>query len=301
MRSRLQRGVRVSVLALLTNVVLATVKLLAGLVGHSYALVADAVESLSDCASSVIVWGGLVVASRPPDATHPYGHGKADPLAALVVGAMLVAAAIGISVKAIFEIVRPHHAPAPFTLVVLFAVVLLKEGLYRIASRVAKEIGSVSVGADAWHHRSDAITSLMAAIGIGVALIGGPGYEPADDWAALFASGVVGFNGARFVRGALHELMDAQPPNPVIEIIRTAAFGVPGVLGVEKVLARKSGPTFLVDMHLEVDGDISVRAGHDLAHRVKEAVWAAEPRVADVLIHVEPHGEPAKTGIAAPG
>ena len=172
MRSRLQRGVRVSVLAIFANVVLATVKLLAGLAGHSYALVADAVESLSDCVSSVIVWGGLVVASKPPDETHPYGHGKADPLAALVVGVMLVGAAIGISVKAVHEIFRPHHAPAPFTLIVLVGVVLLKEGLFRVASRVAKEIGSVSVRADAWHHRSDALTSLMAAVGISVALIG---------------------------------------------------------------------------------------------------------------------------------
>ena len=296
MRNQLQRGVRLSVLAIIANVFLATMKLTAGLVGHSYALVADAIESLSDCVSSVIVWGGLVVASKPPDETHPYGHGKADPLAALVVGVMLIAAAIGISAKAIHEIVRPHHAPAPFTLIVLVGVVVLKEGLYRVASRVGKEIGSVSVRADAWHHRSDAITSLMAAAGISVALIGGPGYEPADDWAALLASGVIGFNGARFARLAFHELMDAQPPNPVIEVIARAAYGVPGVRGVEKVLARKSGPMFLVDMHLEVDGDITVRAGHDVAHRVKEAVQAAEPSVADVLIHVEPFGEPANPG-----
>lgn len=296
MRNRLQRGIRISILAIVTNVLLATIKLVAGLVGHSYALVADAIESLSDCVSSVIVWGGLVVASRPPDESHPYGHGKADPLAALVVGVMLMAAAVGISAKAIHEIIRPHHAPAPFTLVVLVGVVVLKEGLFRLASRVGNDIGSVSVRADAWHHRSDAITSLMAAVGISIALIGGPGYEPADDWAALLASFVIGFNGARFARLALHELMDTQPPTPVIEVITRAAYAVPGVRGVEKVLARKSGPAFLVDMHLEVDGDISVRDGHDVAHRVKEAVQAAEPSVADVLIHVEPVGEPANCG-----
>lgn len=293
MRNQLQRGVRVSLLAIVANVLLATVKLIAGLVGHSYALVADAIESLSDCVSSLIVWGGLVVASRPPDDTHPYGHGKADPLAALAVGVLLIAAAIGVCVKAVHEILHPHHAPAPFTLLVLAGVVILKEALYRVASRVGAEIASTSVRADAWHHRSDAITSLIAGIGISVALLGGPGYEPADDWAALLASGIIGFNGARFARLAFHELMDAQPPTSLIESITRTASRVPGVRGVEKVLARKSGPTILVDMHLEVDADITVRAGHNLAHRVKEAIRTAEPAVADVLIHVEPVGEPA--------
>jgi cation diffusion facilitator family transporter len=268
------------------------IKLTAGIVGHSYALVADAVESFADVFGSVVVWGGLRIAAKPADREHPYGHGKAEPLAALFVAMLILAAGAGIAVQAVRELLSPHHAPAPFTLVVLLGVVVVKEVLHRVMKRAGGEIGSTAVLADSWHHRSDAITSAAAAVGIAIALFGGPGYEVADDWAALFASGVIVYNATRLMRAPLGELMDEQPPD-LIRRVREVAAGVEGVAGVEKVFARKSGLSYWVDMHLEVDPEVSVRRAHAIAHVVKDAVRQRVPQVADVLIHVEPVGEAA--------
>jgi cation diffusion facilitator family transporter len=284
----IRSGLRVSLLAMAVNAVLATAKLLAGLLGNSYALIADAVESFGDIASSALVWGGLTISARPPDENHPYGHGKAEPLAALAVALMLFGAGTGIATQAVREILTPHHAPAPFTLVVLLAVIAIKEMLHRATSRVGREIGSTAVSADAWHHRSDAITSLFAGVGITVGLAGGPGWEPADDWAALAASGVIFFNASKFVRRAMEELMDTRPDAAVLERAERTARAVPGVHAVEKVLARKMGTRYLLDMHIEVDAEMSVRAAHELAHRVKDSIRDEHPQIADVLLHVEP-------------
>ena len=283
-----ERGLRISVVGLLVNGGLAIVKLVAGVLGHSYALIADAVESLADIFSSLVVWSGLRVSAQPADANHPYGHGKAQPLAALIVAIMLFGAAIGISIEAIREIRTPHHAPAWYTLAVLIGVVVVKESMFRIVRRVARQIDSGAVLLDAWHHRSDALTSAAAAIGISVALIGGEGYEPADDWAALFASAVIVFNASRLSVAPIHELMDAEAPH-VTEEVRRIAEKVPGVEGVEKLFARKSGMRYWVDMHIEVVPTMAVRDAHELAHDVKNAVCTAMPNVQDVLIHIEPH------------
>jgi len=284
------RGVRVAVAGLFINGALAIVKLVTGLLGHSYALVADAVESMADIFGSMVVWGGLRIAQQPPDENHPYGHGKAEALAALVVALMLIGAALGISIEAVREIVVPHHAPAAYTLWVLVGVVAVKEGMYRVGRRAARASGSNAVLADAWHHRSDAITSVAAGVGISIALIGGEGYEPADDWAALVASGVIAFNAIRLMRSPLGELMDVKPA-AITREAREIAGAVDGVADVEKVQARKSGTRYWVDMHVEVDPAMSVQDAHELAHTVKDAVRAAMPSVEDVLIHVEPAGE----------
>jgi cation diffusion facilitator family transporter len=282
------QGMQASARGLAANAILAVIKLVAGLVGHSYALVADAVESMADIAGSVIIWGGLRIASRPEDHSHPYGHGKAEAIASLAVSLLLLAAAAGISIEAVHEIIVPHHAPAPFTLWVLLGVIVVKESMFRYVRRVARRTGSGAVEVDAWHHRTDAFTSLAAAVGIGVALIGGPGYEPADDWAALVASAVIAFNGVRLALAPLHELMDARP-DALIAQVRTVAEAVPGVHHVEKLLARKSSLHYWVDMHIEVDPLMSVREAHVLTGKVKAAVREANPRVRSVLIHVEPH------------
>jgi len=279
---------RISILGLTASAVLAIVKLLAGLAGNSYALVADAVESMADIFASAVVWSGLRIAARPPDRDHPYGHGKAEPLAALIVALMLVGAGVGIALQAVREIITPQHAPAGFTLWVLLGVVLVKEGLFRIMRRVARSTQSTAVLTDAWHQRSDAITSAAAALGISVALVGGEGYEAADDWAALFASAVILYNAWRLARQPLRELMDAEPTE-IIEQVRAVAAAVPGIEGVEKVFARKSGMRYLVDMHVEVDPDIPVREAHRLAHDAKDAILAAVPTIQDVLMHIEPH------------
>ena len=285
---RLQRSVRATAVGLSTNIVLALVKLLAGIFGNSYALIADAIESMADTASSIIVWRGVVIAERPADADHPYGHGKAETLAAAAVSVLLLGAALLIFVQSLREIRTPHHAPAPFTLYVLLGVVLVKETLFRFVGRVAEEIKSGAVRADAWHHRSDAITSAAAALGISVALVGGDHYRSADDWAAIFAAFIIGFNGFRLLRPALDELMDAAPKEDIAGLARTVALRVNGVKGVEKCLARKMGYGFLLDMHVEVDGGLSVAVAHELAHTVKDAIRAKLPRVLDVTIHIEP-------------
>jgi len=281
-------GARLALVGVAVNFVLATVKIVAGVIGNSYVLIADGIESSLDIFSSMVIWFGLKVASEPPDAEHPYGHGKAEPLASVVVAVAVVGAAIALTVQSIREIVTPHHAPAWYTLVVLIAVIIVKETLFRKVGHAAEDLGSTAVKTDAWHHRADAITSAGAFIGISIALIGGPGWEPADDWAALFTCGLIGFNGYRLLMPALHEIMDSAPPPEMEAAVRALAAGVPGVADVEKCRVRKMGLEFYVDLHIGVDADISVRAGHDIGHSVKDAVRSAKSEIADVLVHIEP-------------
>jgi cation diffusion facilitator family transporter len=276
---------------MVANSILACIKFVAGILGNSYALIADAVESFADIAGSIIVWRGVVVAERPADADHPYGHGKAETLAAAAVSVMLIGAAVLIFLQSVKEIIAPHHAPKPFTLLVLLGVVLIKEGLYRIVARVGAEQESAAVKVDAWHHRSDAITSAAAALGISIALVGGENYKSADDWAAIFASGIIAWNGFRLLKPAADELMDAAPKEDVAGEARDVALRVGGVMGVEKCLARKMGYGYLLEMHVEVDGRLAVADAHRLAHEVKDAIRAALPRVMDVTIHIEPFGQ----------
>lgn len=288
MKSRLQRSLRATWWGLLANAVLAIAKLGAGLIGHSYALVADAVESLADVFSSLVVWRGLVIAAAPADEKHPYGHGKAEPIAAAIVSTMLLIAACGISLQAFREIINPSRAPAPFTLLVLVLVVAVKEALFRFVAREADFVDSSAVRTDAWHHRSDAITSLAAGIGISVALIGGKGFEAADSVAAIVAAGIITWNAWRLLRPALDELMDASPSPEVVNKIRTIAAGTPGVDAIEKCVVRKMGFHYFVDMHVEVDPQMTVQHGHQIAHEVKAMVRRQFPAVSDVLIHIEP-------------
>lgn len=288
-QTRLQRSVRATMTGLTVNVALAIVKLLAGIFGRSYALIADAIESMADAVSSVIVWRAMVIAEKPADTDHPYGHGKAEAIATAAISVMLLGAALFIASRSANEIWIPHRAPAPYTLYVLLGVVLIKERLFRFVGRVGDEIESGAVKADAWHHRSDAITSAAAALGISISLVGGEAYRSADDWAAIFAAVIIAFNGYRLLRPALDELMDAAPKEDVAGVARTIAQQVKGVRGVEKCFARKMGYGYWLDMHVEVDGGLSVAVAHELSHTVKDAIRAKLPRVLDVTIHIEPH------------
>ncbi len=282
------RGMRASLLGLGMNLLLALGKLIAGIFGHSHALMADATESLGDVFGSVIVWRGIQIASRPPDPEHPYGHGKAEPIAAALVAVLLVGAGIGIAIESVREIMTPHRGPAAFTLVVLLAVIAIKEALFRRVRRVGKRTGSPALHTDAWHHRSDAITSSAAFIGISIALIGGEGYESADDWAALFASAIILFNAYRILHPAVNEIMDAAPPAAMESAVRRVAESVEGVIALEKCFIRKMGFSYYVDLHVTVDGSISVRKGHDIARRVKETLRTSNSSIAEVLVHIEP-------------
>src|SRR5215471_5863249 len=281
-------GARVALVGLVINVVLASVKIVAGVVGHAYVLIADGMESALDVAGSIVIWGGLTVAARPPDRTHPYGHGKAEPIAALVVAICVLAAAIGLAIASVREILTPHHGPAPFTLAILVVVIVIKEFLFRYVNRIGRHLESTAVQTDAWHHRSDALTSSAAFIGISLALLGGERWRSADDWAALFACAVIAANGVRLALPAFQEIMDTAPAGKIVGSIRAVASSVPGVVEVEKCNARKMGLDYYVDLHVGVDGNISVHEGHEIAHRVKTAIQQSDSRVADVLVHIEP-------------
>lgn len=282
------RGIQAAQLGLLVNIVLAATKLVAGLVGHSYALVADAIESTFDILSSAIVWAGLRIASRAADEDYPFGYGKAESLAGAIVALMLMGASVGISIEAIREIRTPHHAPAPFTLAVLVGVILLKETLFRRVFRVADQEGSNAVKADAWHHRSDAITSAAAFVGISVALWKGEGWEAADDWAALVAALVIAVNAFRLMRPAVQDLMDRAPDPDVVERVRLAALAIPDVLAVEKLKVRRAGTGLYVDVHVQSDPTLSLHDAHIVSGKVKSAMRDAVPRVHGVLVHMEP-------------
>jgi len=282
------QGHKPVVAGLWMNGTLAAIKIAGGVWGNSFALIADGFESFADVFSSAIVYVGLRYSVKPRDHNHPYGHGKAEPLAAAVVGLALVGAGVTIAVQSIREILTPHFLPEPFTLVILAGVVLIKEGLFRYVNRVGSSIESLAVQADAWHHRSDAITSGLAFIGISTALWLGPGYEALDDWAALIAAGIILFNAYHQIRPALHDLSDAAPPATIADQVRTTARTVPGVRDLEKCFVRKMGFEFFVDLHVLVDADLSVREGHTIAHATKDAILAAHPRITEVLIHIEP-------------
>ncbi len=286
----MQSGARIALAGMLVNVVLAAAKVTAGVVGNSYVLIADGIESALDIAGSFVIWGGLKLSLRPPDASHPYGHGKAEPLAAAVVAAGVLLASIGLAIESVREIFTPHHGPAPFTLVVLVVVIATKEFLYRVVMRLGKDVESTAVKTDAWHHRADALTSAAAFIGISIALIGGEKWYTADDWAALFACAIIAGNGWRLLIPALHEMLDTAPRGEIVSTIERAAASVPGVVEVEKCLVRKMGVFFYVDLHVGIDGAISVRDGHDIAHQVKDAIKSTDARIADVLVHIEPAG-----------
>lgn len=285
----LAQGFRATLVSVVANPLLALGKIVAGVMGNSYALVADGIESSADVFSSLVVWKALRVSTRPADRDHPYGHGKAESIAGLFVSGVLVAAALLIAVQSVKEIITPHHAPAAFTLVVLVVVVAAKELLFRYVSRAGHTLGSTALKSDAWHHRSDAITSAAAFIGIAIALLGGPGYESADDWAALVACAIIGYNGVALLRPALAEIMDAAVPRETEARVREIAGAVAGVRAIEKCRIRKSGLGLLMDIHVVVDGELTVRAGHTIAHRVKDALMAAEDLpVHDVVVHTEP-------------
>jgi cation diffusion facilitator family transporter len=284
----LKSGLFVSKLAIAINVVLAAVKIFVGLVGNSYALIADGIESTADIFSSAVVWYALRWASKPADADHPFGHGKAESVAGALVGLGLLAAAVTIAVQSVHEIRNPHHAPAWFTLVVLAAVVVIKETLYRHVINVGSSLRSTALKGDAWHHRSDALTSAAAFVGISIALVGGKGFESADDWAAVAACGVIAWNGFRILRTALDEVMDASVAPEIVAQVRQMAGEVEGVQTIEKCRVRKSGPSLAVDIHVVVDGNMSVRGSHRIAHLVKDRLLASVHRINDVTVHIEP-------------
>jgi cation diffusion facilitator family transporter len=295
-RARLAGGLRVARLGVVANAGLALIKGVAGVLGHSFALVADAVESLADILGSAVVWGGLRISAQGADADHPYGHGKAEPLAAAAVGMLLLAAALGIVVQGVRGVLVPGESPAGWTLVIIALVIVVKELLFRRVLRVSDSLGSTAVMADAWHHRSDAISSLAAFVGIAAAVVGGARWAWADDAAALVAAVIIFANGWRIVRPAVYELMDGAPDPALVRRVREVAEAVPGVRRTEKLLARKVGTRFLVDLHVHADPLLTLHDAHLLGGIVKSAIQQAIPAVENVLVHMEPDEDELPSG-----
>ncbi|RLZ12662.1 cation diffusion facilitator family transporter [Faecalibacter macacae] len=283
-----ETAINASIFSILGNACLAAIKFLGGYFGNSYALIADGIESTTDVFSSILVFLGLKYSSRPADENHPYGHGKAEALITFLVVLSLIVAACVIAYESFHNIFTPHESPKPFTLLILGGIILFKEASFHYVMKKSKETNSSALKADAWHHRSDAITSLMAFVGITVSLVMGDGWEIADDVTALLASGFIIFNAYKILRPALGEIMDEDLYGKENEDIKVIARKVPGVKAVEKCVIRKSGMVYFVDMHAVVRGSLSVAEGHAISHLIKDRVMEEIPQVQDVLVHIEP-------------
>jgi len=288
-KNLIERGLKTTLVGIIVSFVLAALKIFTGIIGNSYALIADGIESLTDIFTSSIVLTALYFAAKPADEDHPYGHGKAEPFAGVAVAFGIFIAAMIIVVQSVYEIITPHHAPAPFTLIVLILVIITKETLFRFVIKVGTTVNSVAVKSDAWHHRSDAITSAAAFIGISIALIGGDGYESADDFAALFASVIIIINAYKIFKPALFELLDTAPPVQTIQKVRDTAGKVENVMGIDKCFVRKMGLEYFVDIHVLVDANLPVFKGHEIAHQVKDQLMKEHSNISDVLVHIEPY------------
>ena len=288
-RKEAERGAAIVLRGIALNAALAVAKFAGGVFGTTYALIADGAESTLDIFSSLMVWAGFHVASRPPDANHPYGHGKAEAVAALGVAVFIFAMAGWVATHAVHEIITPHQGPKWWTLPLLAVIVAVKVWFSRRVRTVGAESGSTALSIEALHHWSDAVTSAAAFIGIAIALVGGKGWESADDWAAVFACVVIAYNGAGMLMKALGDVMDTAVPERFENEVRNLALAVAGVRGLDKVRMRKSGLSYLVDIQVRVDGELTVRAGHEIAHAVKDALLASRAhRISDVTVHVEP-------------
>jgi cation diffusion facilitator family transporter len=284
-----QTAIKATYFSIIGNTSLAIIKGLAGFFGNSYALIADAIESTTDIFASFLVLFGIKYSNRPADKNHPYGHGRAEPLITFLVVGFLITSATIIAYESIINIGTPHQLPKPWTLIVLGAIIIWKEYSFRLVMKRSIQTNSSSLRADAWHHRSDAITSVAAFLGISIALILGKGYESADDWAALFASGFILYNSYQIFRPALGEIMDEHLYDDLIEQIRIVSLQVEGIIDTEKCFIRKAGMQYHVDLHAIVDRNISVKEGHDLAHQLKDTLQNQMPELGHVLIHVEPN------------
>lgn len=283
-----QTAVKATYFSIVGNTCLAVIKGIAGVFGNSYALIADAIESTTDIFSSFLVLFGIKYSNRPADANHPYGHGRAEPLVTFLVVGFLITSATIIAYESISNIGIPHELPKPWTLIVLGAIIIWKEFSFRLVMKRGIQTNSSSLKADAWHHRSDAITSVAAFIGISIAIFLGKGYESADDWAALFASGFILYNSYLIFRPALGEIMDEHLYDDLVAEIRTVSLNVEGIIETEKCFIRKSGMKYHVDLHAVVDATITVKEGHDLAHLLKDTLREKILELGHVLIHIEP-------------
>jgi cation diffusion facilitator family transporter len=284
----MQIGQRVAIAGMVASGALAVIKILAGLLGHSTAVVADGFESAGDVIASGFVLLGLTLASKPADENHPYGHGRAETLTGLVIGLVLVAAGTLISYRALQGIDQIHPPPAAWVIWPLIVSAVVKGGLATLKFRYGKKLDSAALIADAWNDWTDIVSATTALLAVGLTLVDPQRFHAADHFGAFAVGLIVIFTGLRVSRDTAYQLMDTMPDESRINTIRSVAQSVPGVRGVEKCFARKTGLKYHVDLHLEVDPNITVRESHDIATQVRIHIKESLPWVADVLVHVEP-------------
>ncbi|HZL88119.1 MAG TPA: cation diffusion facilitator family transporter [Pirellulaceae bacterium] len=283
------RVIRAAAFGLVVDLALGIVKLVAGLISGSFALLSDALNSLGDAVSTVVVLAALYYAQQPPDEEHPYGHSRAEGIAATNVALLIILSALWIAWQTIGQFGKRHELPPTWTLWIAAANVLIKEGLYRYKATVGERTGSAAILANAWDHRSDALCSLAVLIGLALVRFGGPHFVWADEIAALIVVVLIVLSGVQLFRKSASELMDVQADDELVQRIRDTASSVPGVLGVEKLWVRKSGLEYFGDIHIEVAPQTTVAAGHEIGHRVKDSLLGEFRNVRDVLVHLEPH------------
>jgi cation diffusion facilitator family transporter len=291
-----RQGRRAASWGLAVSLLLAVAKLAGGWFGHSVALLVDAIHSFGDALLSGVVWAALHWSQQPPDREHPYGHTRAEAVAALSISLLLALSSLAAGWQSLQALLAPWpQTPAALTLAVAAGSFALNEALYQYNSRVAQGTGSRALQATAWDQRLDALTSLVILAALLLDRWGGPSWRAADPLAGLAVSAVILAVGCRLFRSTVDELMDAQAEPRVVELVRREALGVAGVRGVEKLLVRKTGIEFLVDIHLEVDPEATVRAGHAVGHAVKDHLMRMLPPIKGVLVHIEPAPGPHDT------
>ncbi len=284
-----REAARAAALGLAVNAALAAAKLAGGIIAHSYALISDAVHSLTDLLMSMGVLFALWYAQRPPDQEHPYGHTRAEAIAGSNVALLILLTAAGLAWEVTGGISHIHVVPPAWTLAIAAVNVVVKEALYRYKIRVGQRLGSGILIANAWDHRGDALSSLAVLIGLAAVRLGGPSWGVADPLAALVVILIITVSGLHLFRDSFSELMDAQAGSDLVETVREVAEAVEGVRGIETLWLRKTGLEYLVDIHVEVDASLRIEEGHRIAHRVKNALLERFPAVRDVLVHIEPY------------
>lgn len=280
-------GRRIALVSMSVGALLAAAKIWVGLKAGSTSVVSDGLEAVGDVLSSGIVYAGLWLASKPPDYEHPYGHGRYETLGGLAIGAMLLLAGAAIFWHSLTSLGERAQL-AQYALYPLIAAVFLKTGLAGTKFRAGKRISSASLEADGWHDITDLLSTLVALIAVGLTLASPQRFGTADHIGGMIIGIIVFFLSVQVVRRTVGQLLDTSPEPRKLAQIRSAALSVPGALGIEKCLARRTGLKYHVDLHLEVDPGMTVRESHEIATQVKMQVREKLPWVADVLVHVEP-------------
>jgi cation diffusion facilitator family transporter len=283
----------IAILSMLVSAGLAATKITVGLSAHSAAVISDGLESAGDVLASGLVLLGLIIAAKPPDAQHPYGHGRVETLSALVVGMMLVISGSLISLRSLERIGESHQPLAAYAVWPLIGSIVIKSVLSATKRRFARRIHSSGLAADAWNDTVDVLSGAVALTGVGLAVFDPKTFAAADNLGGAGVGIIVIFLGIRVVRDTTLLLMDTMPNDDSMHQIRAVALSVPGARGIEKCFARKTGLRWHVDLHLEVDPDMSVLQSHELATEVRIKIKETLDWVADVLVHVEPYLAPA--------